>query len=40
MGMSNFMNKVNNSRVMPEFSVSMFKEIIVLARSHIYETMK
>ena len=37
---SNFINKVYNGGFVPEFSVSMSKEIIALIWDYIYETRK
>ena len=33
---SNFMKEVYNDRFVPEFSVSMLKETIALARNYVY----
>ena len=37
---SNFMNEFYNGGFLPEFSVSMLKEIIVLVRGYVSETRK
>ena len=37
---SNFMNKVYNDGFLPEFSVSIIKEIIALVWEYVYETRK
>ena len=38
--LSNFMNEFYNGGFLPEFSVSMLKEIITLVRDYVSETGK
>ena len=37
---SNFMNEFYNGGFLPEFSISLFKEIIALVRDYASETRK